>query len=71
MMQMLAKLKATARFFMRAMVRLRLLWIFPRAPGVIENYSGTNTRDKKRLCVFASFSLAGRVADYVFYNLSE
>ena len=70
-MQVRAKLKAAARFLMRALVRLRLLWIFPRDPGVIENYSGANTRDKKRLCVFASFSLAGRVADYVFYNLSE
>lgn len=66
-----AKLKSLARLVMRLIVRLRLLWIFPRDPHVIENDTGTKTQGKKRLCVFASFSRRQRVEDYVLYNLAE
>jgi lipopolysaccharide biosynthesis protein len=65
------RLKALARLFMRTMVRLRLLWIFPSDPRVLETHAGAAFRKKKRLCVFAGFSRASRIEDYVLYNLES
>jgi lipopolysaccharide biosynthesis protein len=66
---MAAKIRQIARFIMRAVVRLRLLWIFPKCPRVLEAHGGIKPSGSKRLCVFASFAKTGMIEEYVFYNL--
>lgn len=62
-------LKRAARFLMRKFVQLRLLWLFPGNPRVLESYSGKASTGQRRLCVFASFSRKSKVEEYVYYNL--
>ncbi|MFO1470141.1 MAG: rhamnan synthesis F family protein [Turneriella sp.] len=63
-------IKRFARFFMRVVMRLKLLKFFPSDPRVSENFAGRLNSGKKRLCVFASYSATGEVADYVLHNLA-
>lgn len=63
------RIKAAARFAMRLTAKLRLLWIFPGNPKVLQMHGGTTPAQNRRLCIFASFSRTGRVEEYVTYNL--
>lgn len=55
---------------MRVSLRLGVLKLLPRNPQVLENHTGSPSQEKYRLCIFASFSGTGEVADYVFHNLA-
>lgn len=67
---LIIQIKRLARFFMRISLRLGVLKLLPRNPHVLENQAGCAAQGKQRLCVFASFSGTGEVAEYVFHNLS-
>ncbi len=55
---------------MRISLHLGVLRLLPRNPHVLENHAGCAPQGKGRLCVFAGFSAAGEIADYVFHNLA-
>lgn len=67
---LVAQIKRFARFLMRVSLRLGVLKLLPRNPRVLENHAGCKALGKRRLCIFASFSAAGEVADYVFHNIA-
>jgi lipopolysaccharide biosynthesis protein len=49
---------------------LCLYKFFPRNPGILESHLFPGSQNKKSLCVFASYSRSGSVAEYVFQYMS-
>lgn len=65
------QIKRFARLLMRVSLRLGVLKLLPRNPQVLESHAGCASQGKRQLCVFASFSPTGEMADYVFHNLAS